>query len=46
MTVADVLRAQGSVEHKTLVTAWASDVWDAWASHHFIVRTWIEQTLS
>ena len=45
MTVADVLRAEGPVEHRRLVAAWARAVWNAWASHHSIVRTWTEQTL-
>jgi len=45
MTVAGVLRAEDPVEHCRLVTAWARDVWDAWAPHHPTVRTWIEQTL-
>ncbi len=45
VTVADVLRAEGPAEHRTLVAAWARDVWDAWAPHHPTVLTWIEQTL-
>ena len=45
ITVADVLRAEGPVEHRRLVAAWARDVWDTWAPHHATVLTWIEQTL-
>jgi len=41
MTVLDVVSAQGPREHQRLVRAWAEDVWQAWASHHQVVRGWI-----
>jgi hypothetical protein len=45
ITIADVLPAEDPVEHHRLVTAWAQDVWTAWAPHHATVRAWIEHTL-
>lgn len=43
-TVLDVLAAETPEAHERLVRAWATDVWQAWATHHPTVRTWIERS--
>ena len=40
MTVLDVLKAPSGEEHVVLVRSWAEAVWEAWASHHDLVRGW------
>jgi len=46
LTVAYPLRSQSWEEHRDTVHAWARDVWDAWATHHHTIRSWIEQSLT
>lgn len=45
MTVADVLEARNGVEHGGLVRRWGIATWDAWSSHHDIVRAWAREAL-
>jgi len=43
VTIADVHRAENAEEHKRVVRAWASAVWDAWSSHHNTIYGWIDR---
>lgn len=45
MTVGDVLTAASGEDHERLVRAWAECTWDAWRSHHAIVRRWAADAL-
>jgi CTP:molybdopterin cytidylyltransferase MocA len=45
MTVADVLEARNGVEHGALVRRWGIATWDAWSSHHDLVRGWAREAL-
>jgi hypothetical protein len=40
-TIADVHGATTPAEHVARVTAWARDVWQAWARHHAQIRDWL-----
>lgn len=42
VTVKDVLDAQNPSDHLRAVERWAQSVWQAWAEHHFTVRSWVE----
>lgn len=44
MTIAEVARALSSAEHSRLVTAWARNVWAAWAEHHGRVAQVVART--
>lgn len=46
LTVLDVLRATAPDEHGAIVRAWAESVWEAWSSHHELVRGWAADALS
>lgn len=41
-TILYVLDANGPDEHAERVREWARSVWEAWSSHHEIVRRWAE----
>lgn len=43
VTVADVQRAQCLEEHQAWVQKWAESAWQAWASHHAVVRMWADE---
>ena len=43
VTVADVQRAQCVEEHLAWVRQWAESAWQAWASHHTVVRMWVDE---
>ena len=40
MTVEDVLVARDGIQHGGLVRRWAETTWDAWSTHHDLVRSW------
>jgi len=40
ITVADFQGITGE-KHKALLRAWAGSAWEAWASHHATVRSWL-----
>ena len=40
ITVLDVLDATSQDEHATLVSEWATSVWNAWSDHHETIRRW------
>ncbi len=40
ITVKDVLEAKNDHAHREVVHRWAESVWQAWATHHAIVRRW------
>lgn len=40
VTVADLLSAKTSKEHKPLQQQWARSAWEAWTPHHETVRAW------
>ncbi len=46
LTAADVVKAASVEEHKTLVRSWARGAWEAWASHHETIRSWLPAKLS
>jgi hypothetical protein len=46
MSAADVVRAAGAQEYRTLLRAWGAEVSDAWSAHHAQVREWIGLALS
>ena len=41
LTVADVVGLPTPEEHRQAVRAWAAVAWQAWATHHGIVRHWL-----
>jgi hypothetical protein len=41
MTVADVVDAVSVEDHLSKVREWAVSAWNAWSSHHEIVRSWL-----
>ena len=45
MTVRDVLVAETGEEHERLVRRWAEVTWEAWGSHHDVVRRWAADAL-
>ena len=45
MTVRDVLVAETAEEHERLVRRWAEVTWEAWGSHHDVVRRWAADAL-
>jgi CTP:molybdopterin cytidylyltransferase MocA len=40
MTVVDLLAARDGAEHVRLVRRWAEATWNAWSTHHDLVRAW------
>ena len=40
--IKDIHDAADSEEHVLRVREWARDVWDAWAAHHAVARSWME----
>jgi hypothetical protein len=40
LTVNQVLAATSAVEHRKAVVDWANSVWQAWATHHPVIRNW------
>lgn len=45
ITVREVCNAPDPATHKITVKLWAASTWEAWASHHATVRTWIPPEL-
>ncbi|MEK6748286.1 MAG: DUF5946 family protein [Pseudomonadota bacterium] len=41
ITAADVVKAKGLEEHKSIVRSWAQSSWDAWSKHHDTIRAWL-----
>ena len=45
VTVLDVAESPDLPSQLATVDRWARDVWDAYSSHHDIVRTWLDRVL-
>ncbi len=45
MTVVDLVAARSGSEHVKLVRRWAEVTWEAWSTHHDIVRGWAAEAL-
>lgn len=41
LTAADVIRTKSVAEHKVVVRQWAQVSWEAWSTHHNIIRSWL-----
>ncbi len=41
ITAADIYQAKSVQEHETIVKEWARTVWEAWSTHHDVVREWL-----
>lgn len=41
ITVADIAKTAGAVEHKAAVLSWAENVWNAWSFHHDTIKSWV-----
>ena len=46
MTVVDLLVARNGAQHLRLVRRWAETTWEAWSTHHELVREWARAALA
>ncbi|MFJ5221355.1 DUF5946 family protein [Streptomyces sp. NPDC088400] len=46
LSAADVVAAGDTREYGELLTAWGSEMWDAWSDHHARIREWIDRALN
>jgi CTP:molybdopterin cytidylyltransferase MocA len=46
MTVVDLLATRDGAEHVSLVRRWAVTTWEAWSTHHDVVRAWAHEAMA